>query len=219
MIAAVNPLLTPSPMPPVPTKEVYRLVVIGEIELCMTANVFYYQGSEPVGAATVASQAALASLFGSVEGPFTPYLNCLTTDWTFTASHIDCPTQPSLATVVSTGANVNGLVPPPALANQSAVVIQKITAWRGKHGRGRISLPAVPRAWVTGTVLSNDAAAKALATAMEAVLSDGTHTFTPGILSRGTGADAGKLGWLNMRTCKVNSVLGTIRRRKPGTGK
>jgi hypothetical protein len=206
-------------MPPESVKDVFRLVLIGELDLQMTANVFYYQGVKARGTATQADYTALRALFGAVDGVFPQYLGAVSADWSYKETHIDCPTTPSLATLVSVGVSV-GTGPAVALANQSAAVIRKITLWRGKHGHGRISVPAVPRVWVTGTQITNDAPYLLLADAMAQTLSDGTDTFIPGIYA--THQEEGQLpnyGWVSLSTCRVNTVLGTIRRRKPGVGK
>ena len=214
---AISPRL--SPMPPAPTADIYRVRVQGEVEGALTLNVFHYRINKTGATPTHAEFDSLMSALEQPGGFLDLLYPALHQAWTHELCLIDAPTYPSLATNTYTMVAKGGTAAGIRLANQSAVVIQKRTNWRGKHGRGRVSLPAVPQSFVTGTSLTNLAAHNNFASAMMTIQSDGTNAFTPGVLA--TLVQAGVLthGWNDLAQTLVDVTLGTVRRRKPGVGK
>lgn len=208
-------------MPEPTTFDIFRLKIVGVLEAQTTVNVLYYvDGEIALGAANRQDQVALATAFTDVTGPMPEYLAACSNDWAATSLLIDVPTKPENAvyTHLLTGAGGGALVPP--LPNQMAVTIQKHTTWRGKHGRGRISVPAVPSTWTDGTTLVNKTAHQALADVLNDPVTDATHTFMPVIMAEEKD-EAGvvlKVGQVPIVSCSVNTILGTARRRKPGVG-
>jgi hypothetical protein len=206
-----------NPMPPAPTLNVYRVRLGGVVEGQQTMNTFYYDDGMPVGSATTASLTELFNAFTGAGGVTTAYDAAVSSDWTFSNLTIDCPTSPTLAASVVSPL-VAGTGPAGHEPNQVAVTLAKTTAWKGQHGRGRISLPAVPTVWVSQTLLINTVAIGALVTKMKQALTGASHTFTPGLLSRATPPST-TLGYMPLTNVVIRTVLGSCRRRKPGVGK
>jgi len=222
MVSVSPTVLIKDPMPPEPANDIYRLVLLGEILGCMTSNVFYYQSNLAVGTATQETQIALRDIWGGAQGVFLKYLPCCANEWSTTFSLIDVPTTPGLATLVTPVGTAPGSGGAGALPNQCCVTLTKTSQWRGKHGRGRISVPAIPRANVTGTTLQNSSPYRALADAMQVDIADATFTFKPGILSVLRDKQTKEFiryGWVVSHIVDVMETLGTCRRRKPGVGK
>lgn len=206
------------PLPPVPPNEIFSIKIIGNIEGQLTVSSFHYRNAKPVGSSTRADLIDLATAFVNLAGPQALFADACSSDWYADHVSVFSPTNASLLTYDSPSSAVQGAGPAGALAAQSCVTIQKRTLFRGKHGRGRISVPAVPRAWAVGTVLTLMAAHKNLAEIMSAPLTGAATTYTPGVLCKGLGPTV-NYGWVDMLECRVNETLGTCRRRKPGVGK
>jgi hypothetical protein len=205
-------------MPPPPVNEIFRLRIIGWIEGSTTVNTLFYRNDKLPGSATVTDLIGLVTAFIAPTGPYNPYLAAVTSEWELRMLVADTPTKPSLMPEEY----IPAVLPPggaaaPGHPNQMAVTIHKHTLWRGKHGRGRISVPAVPRAWTTGTTLTNKTAHQALADALSSPLVLDPDTFTPVVMAT-MPTPPHTLGHNDIRTCTVGDILGTSRRRKPGVG-
>lgn len=206
-----------NPMPPAPTHNIYRVKLGGGVEGQITMNTFYYADEQTVGTATTSVLIELFNAFTGAGGILPVYAAAVSADWSVTFMLIDCPTSPTLSPYTVAPIQ-SGLGPVGHEPNQVATTIAKKTDWRGQHGRGRISVPALPTSWKTGTQLTTVVQLGNLASKMQTALTGATHTFTPGILARQTGAP-NTLGWAPITSCVVRLILGTCRRRKPGVGK
>jgi len=129
------------------------------------------------------------------------------------------PTQIILdvATTVGTaGATSNPL--------EMAATIVKTSTLKGKHGRGRISMPAVPDTFITPATSPNQlnatglAAYNALASALLAGFVGGSTTWTPCITTRPTPPATLVSNLVTVTGMATKALLGTARRRKPGRG-
>lgn len=191
----------------------------GAIEGQLTISSFFY--SAPVPAPTpgqltslrVAASTALRALYAA----------CLSADWGLTIEVLnvvhrnDIFGNSSTANVPLAGGRTAGHLP-----TEVAMVLNKTTAVKGQHGRGRVGLPAVAIADVTasritaGTLLT---ALGNLGTAMLGGISDGTNTWTPCLAQRGTSSPKLVIGFSALTSVATNTLLGTVRRRKIGRGK
>ena len=213
--------LEKDPMPSMPVNDVFRLVIIGQVEDCMTVNTFWYLNAKPIGSSVRADQLALHDLFVAPLKVSATYLLCVSAEWNMTSINVDVVTKPSLATLIVPKNAIPGQGDLGVAPNQTCVTIAKTTDWRGKHGRGRISVPAVARSIISGTVLSVQTDHIALAAQMQAPLSDAQNNFLPGLWASKQNKETLEWthGWVPITTCQVRGVLGTCRRRKPGRGK
>ena len=220
MSSLPGPLPTPrqAPMPPIATKEVYRVNFIGELEFQMTSSVLYYSETGAIGSASGESFGALALLLKQTAGVYDAYRAAASSAWSAKTLIIASPTSPGVVTYTQDLDPDRGLGPATCCPNQTAVVIHKRTQFGGKRGRGRISMPAVPTAWVIGTGLNDATAHDALALAMKTTLADQKYTFTP-VVTSFSKDDPQYVGFNPITACVASTVLGTIRRRRPGYGK
>jgi hypothetical protein len=210
-----------NPMPPPPNLEVFHVALIGAYDSQMTVSNFYYQGDMPAGTAVDDDMTALAAALIRAGSLIPVYADCCVTAWLGQQLRIWSPTNPRLVTMTSSLVPLQGTQPLPGLPTHSAVTIAKQANIRGKHGRGRISVPAVPFADINGSILSNSPRYESLAQTMMAAPTDATHAWSPGILARHKDkvTEEVTLGWSHLIETTVRLVLGTCRRRKPGRGK
>jgi hypothetical protein len=208
-------------MPPSPTVEILCLKIEGQLEQQQTINTLYYACDKPVGQATISDQIDLCQSFFDSAGPYPKFQAAVSVNWTGVQLICYSVTQPGLATHYFTLSPTAGLVPAPRAPNHTCVTLRKTTTLRGKHGRGRLSIPAVPSAWITGTTLSNTGAHTTLANLLAAQVTGFEQIFTPGIwaVRKKTTELPAAVGWQPLRGVDVGVILGTCRRRKPGRGK
>lgn len=117
-----------------------------------------------------------------------------------------------------------GSVVQPSLPEEMGIVITKGTTLKGQHGRGRVTLPAIPITFTTPATSpdqTNGTAATALnplLTSLASSLTAAGVLFTPVLVTRpliGAGVPTRAMlitSWAN------DVVLGTVRRRKVGRG-
>jgi hypothetical protein len=197
---------------------IWRVRIIGAIENQLTVSSFYYIDELGPGTATLAVGVALSIAFQGASAVFTKYCAAVSGDWLSSLVLVDSPTNPTLATIQNIDVAV-GTGPAGHEPTVVGAVVAKLTAVKGQCGRGHITTPAVPTAWVTGSNLSNQTAHTNLANAMVAPLTGSGHTFTPCLYSpKGSHANPIK-GYAPLTNCLVRTTLGTVRRRKLGRGK
>lgn len=202
-----------------PVNNVYRVKMVGSIEGQLTINVLYYTDQNGVATANPTHQSNLFAALSLANGVNAKYAACMSSDWTFTQVVIDCPTSPSLAPYLVVGGTA-GTGPSGHEPTEVAFPLIKYTAVKGQCGRGRISFPAVPTTWVTASKVSNTTAHTAFGNIAIAVIAGGGDTFTPVLYSRnGSRAFPGAGVAPLIGVYSLNSLLGTVRRRKIGRGK
>jgi hypothetical protein len=212
-----------NPMPPFPERDVFHLALRGQYDNQETISNFYYQGEKGIGLSNDTDMAGLIAAFSAAEGVLPAYADCCVSTWAGVEILCDILTMPEVVTMIAPIATTIGGQPPPALPSHSAVTVYRQGGIRGKHGRGRISMPAVPIAWVAGSSLSSGGNYQVLAARMFNNLTDATHNWVPGIWAKrkvpNTTPQEYEFGWTDLISTGFRNVLGTCRRRKPGIGK
>ena len=211
----VNP-----PLPPVGAGNgIVQYQIRGSIEGQLTISSFYYSAAVPVP-----TPGQLATLRGNIStNLLAKYALCVSADWALTIEVLNVVHRNDLFGSTSTG-NVPTVGGRPAghLPTEVAGVINKVSAVKGQHGRGRLSLPAIATSDVTLSRITNAgelAALNNLEGAMLATATDGVNTWTPCIAQRGVVPPKLVVGFTPLVTAITNTLLGTIRRRKIGRGK
>lgn len=198
---------------------VVQYVVQGQIENQMTLSTFMY--AAPVPTPTLTQQTTL--LTNISNGLFPAYKNLISADWTAVRELLrvvhrnDLSTVQSVARTGTAGGRPAGHAP-----TEVAGIFLRVTAFKGQHARGRVSIPAVSLTDVTASSWVGVALAAlqllfdsaALATA-----SDGTNTWTPCIGQRGATPPKLIVGFASVTSYAASTLLGTVRRRKIGRGK
>lgn len=206
----VNPALPPA------TPNLFELVVIGEIENQLTINTLYYADG---GAALIT--ASEANLIAGWRTAFESALRAaISVDWVLVQYKCQCLTSPARIPQYSAGLSLPGTGPTPHEPTTVCVTIKRGSLVKGQAGRGRISLPGVPTAWVTGSQIN--------ATGLTAIgpfasdLASGFVsvgvTYVSMIVSRKNRAGP-PLGASPVLTATIDDTLGSCRRRKLGRGK
>lgn len=206
-------------LPAVGTGNVVVYKIVGTIEGQLTINTFMYQGAVPSP-----TQAQLTTLLTNISiGMFAKYVACISIDWTCTLESLDVVSA-TIFNGVKTTANA-GLGGSRAAGHEPtevAAVLIRRTAVKGQHGRGRVSLPAIATADVSLSRISAGAitvALNALGTEMLVSFSDGTNTWNPCVGQRMLASPRLVIGASPLTAVTVDSLLGTVRRRKIGRGK
>jgi hypothetical protein len=195
----------------------YRLLGLQENQV--TICTFNYQGPNPSPTAT-----QLASLLTSISGNLlSPFLACVSSDWTVDFEELNVVTTNAINGVFSTThSGTAGSRGTPALNTEMAIVINRECVVKGQHGRGRVSLPGVAAADVTRSRITAAAlttAVNALQAAMLLTASDGVNVYTPVMAQRATTTPRLVIGASPLTSVTHGSLLGTVRRRKIGRGK
>lgn len=209
--------------PPLPavgtTNGIVQYQIRGSIEGQLTITSFFYSAAVPAP-----TPAQLATLRGNISlALLAKYALCVSIDWSLTVEVLNVVHRNDLFGNSST-ANVptNGGRAPGHLPTEVAAVLNKATAVKGQHGRGRIGLPAIAVADVTASRIVAAAEVTALgnlAGAMLATATDGVNTWTPCLGQRGAASPKLIVGFSPLTAVTANLLLGTIRRRKIGRGK
>jgi len=212
----VNPSL-----PPVGANNgvtLYR--IIGKIENQLTIS-----GCHFFGANNNPTNAQLTTLLVNIgNGVFPTYKNLISADWTCVQEVLAVVHRNDIASVFRlSNQGVAGGRPAGHLPTEAAAWCLKNTGFKGQHGRGRMSIPAISTADVTNSTLTGAvwlAAAILFDNSLLANYSDGANNWT-GALGQRSAAPPHLV--TNVATLSgasfVNLLLGTVRRRKIGRGK
>lgn len=208
--------------PPLPlvggTNGVVMFTFKGSIEGQFTINTFYYSAAVPAP-----TQAQLTTLSNNIlTNLTTTYKAMLSADWTGNSSILTVVHRNDIMGIVGfsiLGAPGTG----PALHEPTTVagLILRRSGVKGQHGRGRVSIPAVPTGWVTAssiTVAAGLTAYSNFEVQMQLTASDGANTWTPCIAQRATTSPRLVIGFSPVLAVVTNPLLGTIRRRRLGRG-
>lgn len=107
---------------------------------------------------------------------------------------------------------------------EMGVVLEKVTALKGKHGRGRFFLPAVPISFTTPATDPNLLNAAAIAAYdlfridMKLSLAAGAHTYVPWVVASPIPPANNPATGSPVTNVLLRTLLATVRRRKPGRG-
>lgn len=201
------------------TNGVVQYVVQGSIEGQMTLSTFMYVAAVPLPSTT-----QLTTLLTNISaGLFVAYKNLISGDWTTTQELLKVVHRNDVATVISTAraGTVGGTVGAHAPTEIAGIFIRQ-TPIKGQHGRGRVSIPAIPSVHYTASNWSGVGLAALQSSFMSAALataSDGTNTWTPCVGQRGTASPRLVTNYATISSWRADLLLGTIRRRKVGRGK
>jgi hypothetical protein len=195
---------------------VYKL--IGAIENQQTVSTFTYFAPN-----FTPSSGQLTTLRANISTNIRAlFLACVSSNWTITEEIVDVVHRNDLNGVFSlANGGAAGGRGAPALATTMALVMNRSTAIKGQHGRGRLSLPAICAA----DTLASRVNAAGLLTAVAALevgmlltASDGVNTWTPCIGQRANTSPRLIIGAAALTNVTGDLLLGTIRRRKIGRG-
>ncbi len=215
-----QPTAAPKVAPSLPLLEnnLYRVIVRGIHSGQQTANVFYWRDDKATAIAGPAlMQELMDELVDAPGGFLDTYCQCIAEPWGPPVTVIiDLPMDERVQPLVKEKGK-SGQVVGTALPTQMAVTIARYSTIRGRKGRSRISMPAVPESFITGGKLSDTSSYEALCIFLRnpSVTPSGVFTpvcFSPGNLTFQTAGAA------PIYKTIVRDVLGTCRRRKIGVG-
>lgn len=206
-------------LPSVTGTGVVEYIIQGSIEGQLTISTFFYQAAVPAP-----TQVQLTNLGNNLNTAFlSKYLALMAGEWTMTRQLVNVVHVNNIQGIIGTGsagaAGTGGTLHQPT--EVAAIVIRR-SAVKGQHGRGRLSLPAVPLNAVSGSSINQTAYitnAGTLATQMLATVSDGTNNWTPVIAQRAPTSPRLVIGAAALSAAALNTLLGTVRRRRIGRGK
>jgi hypothetical protein len=153
------------------------------------------------------------------------YLGCLTPDtvvFQFLCSRLDSlAVQTQIFTLVGGSA---GIIVGHPLPLQMGVTLTKYSSVKGQHGRGRITMPAIPASYVTPATdpdqinATGVTAYTALTVTLQAPITVGPITWTPCISTRPVPPANVVTNASVYTNMVVRTILGSARRRKEGVG-
>lgn len=211
-----------APLPVIAPQSVLRLSLQGVSEGNATVTVLDYLSSA-VPPLTASYEAAFATSF--LAAIMSSFQALVTSTWSAVSVRVADVTRPTRAPSINLfpATTVVGAQPFPALPSTDAVVISKITAVKGQHGRGRIFMPNVPVAFtlqpfqpefLTPTALAGYIAFGNLL--LNPIISSGI-TWDLCVSTRSVGA-APVTNAAIVASMIVRTLLGTVRRRRLGRG-
>jgi len=194
--------------------------VQGQIEGQMTISTFLYSGQVPSP-----TQAQLTALLANIHTSlWAAYRSCISVDWATVKERVDVVHRNDISGVDSfASAGSGGTRAAGHLPTEVAIQLIRYSAVKGQHGRGRVSIPGVASADVTGSNISAGTlvtALNALVTQILTSVTDGSgNTYVSAIGQRSTTSPKLIVGVSPVTRIVVPTLLGTIRRRKIGRGK
>lgn len=203
--------------PPLPAAvpNLFEVIVQGLVEGQVTINTFYY--ADGGGALIAATEQNIAA--GWITAFGAQFRAACSSDWTLTSVKVLCLTSPNRMPFVSVQ-SLAGTGPAGHEPTQIGFVVVRKSGVRGQAGRGRVTMPAMPTTWVTGSILS--ALGITGVGAFQAMPSTGfvasTVTYTAQIVSK-KNKSGPALGASPVLTSIASPTVGTVRRRKLGRGK
>jgi len=203
-----------------PTNGAVVYKIFGTIEGQMTMSSFFY-----AAAVNNPTTGQLTTLLANIHTSlWAAYRSCISVDWATVKERVDVVHRNDLAGVDSfTVAGSGGTRSAGHLPTEVAIQLIRYSAVKGQHGRGRVSIPGVPTADVTGSNISAGTLVTALNTLVTQILTTvtdgGGNTYTSSICQRATGSPKLVIGSAPIVRMTVPTLLGTIRRRKIGRGK
>lgn len=212
----------PSPAAAPVVTSLVRMTVATKTNGQLCENTFDYSNTSgtPIGGNALLTfiadwQTALQSFYLACLSP-------LTTLFSYTAAELHFGLTASQVFLLAPG--VIGTAGATNLSLEMAATMLRYTLLKGKHGRGRIAMPAVPNTFVTPATDSNVlnatglAAYGSLGTHLTLNIISGGDTFTPMISTRPIPPAVLVNNAGAIQKYIVPATLGTNRRRKPGRG-
>lgn len=180
-----------------------------------------YVSIDPVVLSPAVLAAFLAS-FGAVVP--SAYLACLSLDSYSGQTRVADVSGGTVPTLVGGTTGVQGTEVTRAIPTVVAAILTRQSALKGRRGRGRFFMPAVPQTFVTPTVEPNRLNAHgvalyvALQTALAGPFLAGGSSWFPAVLSRPILPATLVTRGARLVSTSVVSLLGTSRRRREGRG-
>jgi hypothetical protein len=211
-----------NPLPPPYTGQPIRIVLQTRTSGQVCQNVFDYVSPTPL-TLTAGRLLTFAANWNSAMGA--ALQGILTADTVFLDTLAE-DINPGIVPTQSS-AGLTGLTPTVAghsLPIEMGATMSKKSALKGQHGRGRITLPAVPISFTTpatdpnnlnGTGLTAYGVLEAL---LEGVISDGVVNYSPVITVRPVAPATIPSHGAPIILFKTQLLMGTARRRKEGRG-
>lgn len=189
-------------------------------QTCLNTFDYFYASVFSVDANDLSNLAgawdtAFGALYKNILSPLSKYTD-------ITVQELQFGTAPTV-TVIPAGAGF-GAAGATNLPLEMAAVASRYGNWKGKHGRGRVSFPAVPNTFITPATDANVINAAGLTaynnllTPLLATLSVGFLSWVPYITTRPVPPLSTVTRGVEIVSYTMREILGTARRRKPGRG-
>lgn len=212
-----------NPASPLITSALAR-VTIGTItsgQVCM--NTFDYLWSVPSTFASLADLTALGNAWDSaLDTLLKGVLSPLTSLYSMSVAELHYGNAPTYSALYAPGTiGTAGATPLPL---EMGVTLSRVGALKGQHGRGRVTMPAVPNTFTTPAADANKINATGLAAYLAFCnklllpLTVGTATWTHVISTRPIPPTLTVDHAIAVAVYNVGTVLGTARTRKEGRG-
>lgn len=197
-----NPALPPA------VPNLFEVLVVGHCEGANFVNTFFYADGGAALAPT--TEASVANGWWSAFG--TAYRAAISADATVDYVKAQCLTSPQRIPFTAiqgfAGTGPAGHEP----MTVTATLIRR-SGVKGQAGRGRISVPAVPTAWVTGSEVTSAGAYNTLAADLATGFTQAGVTYVAQVVSK-KNKNGPVLGASPVLTASADLVLGSARRRK-----
>jgi hypothetical protein len=211
------------PLPNVGSYNVFSCIVQGTCDNEEWINDYAVMGAD---ALTAGSEAAIAnSFYAMVATALRAMMDTSTYIMSVKVTCLTTITRVPYVAALNSGAGFAGTASTPHLPKEMAAILSCYTAYKGQHGRGRKYTAGVPTSFVTSSSNANSlntsgvAALTALGTAVLAgTCVDGATVMSPCIYTRVKGATP-VTNAAPITSTIARSLLGTVRRRRPGRGK
>lgn len=154
----------------------------------------------------------------------TDFLACISQDAMFVRTYTADLRPATTPTVVNASGPTAGTVASHPLPGPVAAILTKRTNIKGQHGRGRMMMPWVGISFTTPAtdpnVLNNTAfsAYNAFIAAITVPVAAGGANWTPSVITRPVPPAIAVTNGANIESWTVQSILGTVRRRREGRG-
>ncbi len=212
----------PSPLPSPASGNVVRMTVETLTNGQRCQNTFDY--GDAIG--TPISASALFTLIGDfqtqVQTQYLAVLSPLTTLVSVTASELKFGVTPSQVSIITPG--TVGTAGATNLPLETGATMSRYSSIKGKHGRGRVTIPAVPNTFTTPATDANIinatgiTAYNALSARLLGTIVSGGNSWVPVLSVRPTPPSVLVSNTSGINSYVLRTTLGSARRRKPGRG-
>jgi hypothetical protein len=202
------------------TGPVFRLIIRFTFFGQLIENVLDYQASTNFTMTGTLLADAIASWQSSVTAAWIAMFSPQNTALTIIAQDVSQGVAPTQVVVLTTTGSTGSV----SLGSILAMVIQKNTNLKGASGRGRMSFSGIPSSFVTPATNPDSANAAAqtqmatLNTALMAGLSAGGHALAPCVCTRPVAPAYLVTHAQPITSFTLDTLFGTVRRRKEGRG-
>lgn len=215
-------LRTNAPLPVLGTNNVFLVTMSGTVDGELWINNLAYMG---INTLTSASESNIASSFYTAVKTAWQNVNDITSGFsTVKVTCVNLPARIPFVLQVNSGVAVTGSIGNTHLPKEMAAITSKYTSTKGQHGRGRNYWAGIPTTFTTPLTDPNElnsvgiTAYNALLTAIQSTaIVDGAVVMSLCVYTR-TLKGLAVTNAQTVATSLVRTVLGTVRRRRPGRG-